>query len=52
MQRLQKENQALKESQGRAGVLGLRTDTGNNHGSLNWEEEEEDDEEEEEYEEE
>ncbi|XP_047188050.1 myomegalin-like isoform X4 [Scophthalmus maximus] len=52
VQRLQKENQALKESQGRAGVLGLRTDTGNNHGSLNWEEEEEDDEEEEDIEEE
>ncbi|XP_039998702.1 myomegalin-like isoform X3 [Xiphias gladius] len=45
LQRLQEENQALKESQGRAGVLGLRTNPEKNHRSLNQEEEEEDKEE-------
>ncbi|XP_070775639.1 myomegalin-like [Enoplosus armatus] len=52
LQRLLQENQALKESQGRAGVEGLRTNTEENRRSLNQEEEEEEDEEEEEEEEE
>ncbi|XP_022610484.1 myomegalin-like isoform X2 [Seriola dumerili] len=52
LQRLQEENQALKESQGRAGVLGMRMNTETNHRSLNQEEEEEEYEEEEEEEEE
>ncbi|XP_070831104.1 myomegalin-like isoform X8 [Chaetodon trifascialis] len=42
LQRLQQENQALKESQGRAGAAGLRL---KNHRSLNQEEEEEEEEE-------
>ncbi|XP_031137034.2 myomegalin isoform X8 [Sander lucioperca] len=40
LQRLQQENQALKESQGRAEVVGLRTNPGRNHRSLNQDEEE------------
>ncbi|XP_068557567.1 myomegalin-like isoform X2 [Cebidichthys violaceus] len=52
LQRLQQENQALKETRGRAGVVGLRTNPERNHRSLNQEEEleeaiEEEDEEEE-----
>ncbi|KAG7214689.1 hypothetical protein INR49_010581 [Caranx melampygus] len=46
LQILQEENRALKESQGRAGVLGLRMSTENNHRGLNQEEEEEEEEEE------
>ncbi|XP_026168604.1 myomegalin isoform X3 [Mastacembelus armatus] len=48
LQKLQQENQDLKESRGPAGTLGLRNNTGKNHMSLNEEEEEEEDEEEEE----
>ncbi|CAB1443016.1 unnamed protein product, partial [Pleuronectes platessa] len=44
VQRLQEENQALKE--GQAGAVGLRTNTEESHRSQNWEEEEEEDEEE------
>ncbi|XP_062260294.1 myomegalin-like isoform X2 [Platichthys flesus] len=44
VQRLQEENQALKE--GKAGALGLRTNTKESHRSQNWEVEEEEDEEE------
>ncbi|XP_035025418.2 myomegalin isoform X3 [Hippoglossus stenolepis] len=44
VQKLQEENQALKE--GQAGALGLRTNTEESHRSQNWEEEEEEDEEE------
>ncbi|XP_078119731.1 myomegalin isoform X3 [Sander vitreus] len=40
LQRLQQENQALKESRGRAEVVGLRTNPGRNHRSLNQDEEE------------
>ncbi|GAA6234826.1 myomegalin-like isoform X5 [Lates japonicus] len=47
LQRLQEENKALKESQGRAGVLGLRTNTEKNHRGLSREEEEEEEDEEE-----
>ncbi|XP_028283911.1 myomegalin isoform X3 [Parambassis ranga] len=48
LQRLQQENQALKESQGQAGVVGLRTNTERNNSSLDQEEDEEEEEEEEE----
>ncbi|XP_070701394.1 myomegalin-like isoform X2 [Pempheris klunzingeri] len=48
LQRLQQENQALKESQGRAGVVGLRTNTDKNPRSASQEEDEEEEEEEEE----
>ncbi|XP_031710402.1 myomegalin isoform X3 [Anarrhichthys ocellatus] len=54
LQRLQQENQALKETRGRAGVVRLRTNPERNHRSLNQEEEieeEEDIEEEDEEEE-
>ncbi|XP_050926027.1 myomegalin isoform X4 [Lates calcarifer] len=52
LQRLQEENKALRESQGRAGVLGLRTNTEKNHRGLSREEEEEEEDEEEDIEEE
>lgn len=40
LQRLQQENQALKESQGRVAAVGLRTNKQINLKSLTWEEEE------------
>ncbi|XP_060941034.1 myomegalin-like isoform X6 [Limanda limanda] len=46
VQKLQEENQALKE--GQAGAVGLRTNTEESHRSQNWEEEEEEEEDEEE----
>lgn len=52
LQRLQQENQALKESQGRAGAVGLRTNAKTNLKSLTLEEEEEEEEDTEEEEEE
>ncbi|CAK6952464.1 myomegalin-like isoform X6 [Scomber scombrus] len=48
LQRLQEENQFLKANQEQAGLLGMRTNTEENHRSLNQEEKEEDEEEEEE----
>ncbi|XP_074507165.1 myomegalin-like isoform X2 [Sebastes fasciatus] len=50
LQRLQQENQALTESRGRAGVVGLRTNPERNHRSLSQEEEEDIEEEDEEEE--
>ncbi|XP_054479277.1 myomegalin-like [Anoplopoma fimbria] len=44
LQRLQQENQALKETRGRAGVVGLRKNLERNHRSLNQEEEKEEEE--------
>ncbi|XP_045907547.1 myomegalin-like [Micropterus dolomieu] len=52
LQRLQQENQALKESQGCAGAVGLRTNAEKNRRGLHQEEEKEEKEEEEEEEEE